>query len=96
MIKQTIALEKVWDDSRYKARMIKQVVEDAVMMTSVFSIKAIGLVIVACHLKFQIDQKGIKSAFLNGYLKEEVYVYLPIGFEDPHIQVMYFNFQGLI
>ena len=28
---------------------------------------------------FQMD---IKSAFLNGYIKEEVYVEQPLGFED--------------
>jgi hypothetical protein len=36
----------------------------------------------ATHHNFKLQQMNIKSAFLNGPLKEEVYVKQPPGFED--------------
>ena len=42
------------------------------------------LLALACHLKFKLYQMNVKSAFLNGFLKEEVYVSQPKGFVDPH------------
>lgn len=36
----------------------------------------------ACSLNFQLFQMDIKSAFLNDYINEEVYVKQPSGFED--------------
>ncbi|CAJ2665853.1 unnamed protein product [Trifolium pratense] len=41
------------------------------------------LLAVACILKFKLYQMDVKSAFLNGYLNEEVYVEQPKGFVDP-------------
>ena len=42
------------------------------------------LLALACHLKFKLYQMDVKIAFLNGFLKEDVYVAQPIGFIDPH------------
>ena len=38
------------------------------------------LISLAAQMKWKIYQLDVKSAFLNGYLKEEVYVEQPIGF----------------
>ena len=42
------------------------------------------LLVLACHLKFKLYQMDVKTTFLNGFLKEDVYVAQPKGFIDPH------------
>ena len=42
------------------------------------------LLVLACHLKFKLYQMDVKTAFLNRFLKEDVYVAQPKGFIDPH------------
>ena len=42
------------------------------------------LLALACHLKFKLYQMDVKNTFLNGILKEDVYVAQPKGFIDPH------------
>jgi len=40
------------------------------------------LIAFVAHMKFKLYQVDVKSAFLNGYFKEEVYVMQPPGFEN--------------
>jgi len=51
------------------------------------------LIALACHLRFKLYQMDVKSSFLNGFLKEEVYVAQPKGFVDPHFpnHLLYLN-----
>ena len=51
------------------------------------------LLALACYLKFKLYQIDVKTAFLNGFLKEDVYVAQPKGFIDPHFpdHVLYFK-----
>ena len=42
------------------------------------------LLALACHLKFKHYQMDIKTAFLNGFLKEDIYMAQPKGLIDPH------------
>ena len=42
------------------------------------------LLALACHLKFKLYQMDVKTRFLNGFLKEDVYVAQPKGFIDPY------------
>ncbi|GKB99018.1 gag-pol polyprotein [Tanacetum coccineum] len=41
-------------------------------------------VVYVAHKSFPVYQKDVKTSFLNGPLKEEVYVNQPYGFVDPH------------
>ena len=40
------------------------------------------LIAFAAHMNFKLFQMDVKTTFLNGYLKEEVFVEQPLGFED--------------
>ena len=65
--------------------------ETFTLVARIESIKV--LFALACHLKFKLYQMDVKSAFLNGFLKEEVYVAQPKGFIDPQFpdHVLYLN-----
>ena len=43
----------------------------------------------ACQLKFKLYKMDVKTAFLNGLLKEDFYVAQPKGFIDPDFPIMY-------
>ena len=43
---------------------------------------------------FQLFQRDVNSAFLNGHIEEEVYVRRPLGFENPNL-IMFLNFENL-
>jgi hypothetical protein len=51
------------------------------------------------HHSFKLFQMDVKSAFLNGPIKEEVYVEQPLGFEDDrypdHVYKLYKVLYGL-
>ncbi|CAM8982124.1 unnamed protein product [Rhodiola kirilowii] len=48
------------------------------------------LLALACHLKFKLFWMDVKSAFVNGFLNEEMYVAQPKRFEDtPHPTYVY-------
>ena len=42
------------------------------------------LLALVCHLKFKLYQMDVKTTFLNGIFKEDVYIAQPKGFIDPH------------
>jgi hypothetical protein len=46
----------------------------------------------ATHHDFKLYQMDVKNSFLNGPIKEEVYVKQPPGFEDENILTMCINF----
>lgn len=54
------------------------------IFSPVTRMEAIRLLIAfAAHMEFTLYQMDVKSAFLNGYLKEEVYVHQHLDFETP-------------
>nr|GEZ58005.1 retrovirus-related Pol polyprotein from transposon TNT 1-94 [Tanacetum cinerariifolium] len=75
---------------RNKARLLAQghIQEEGINYKEVFSpvarIGAIRLFLAyGSFVGFMVYQIDVKSAFLHGTIEEEVYVYQPLGFEDP-------------
>ncbi|GKA23356.1 putative ribonuclease H-like domain-containing protein, partial [Tanacetum coccineum] len=75
---------------RNKARLVTQgyTQEEGIDYDEVFApvarIEAIRLFLAYASFKdFVVYQMDVKSAFLYGKIKQAVYVYLPLGFEDP-------------
>nr|GEV91190.1 putative ribonuclease H-like domain-containing protein [Tanacetum cinerariifolium] len=79
-----------WIESMNKARLVAQgyTQEEGIDYEEVFAlverIEAIRLFLAyASFMGFMVYQIDVKSAFLYGTIKEEVYVCQPLGFEDP-------------
>ena len=84
--------------TRNKARLVVQGYnqEEGIDYEETFApvarIEAIRILIAfAAHMEIKLYQMDVKSAFLNGYLKEEVYVMQPPGFENINFLTMFSN-----
>ena len=74
---------------RNKARLVVQGYnqEEGIDFNETFApvarIEAIRLLFAfACHMNFKLFQMDVKSAFINGFIQEEVFVEQPPDFED--------------
>ena len=93
IIRTTWVFQNKLDESgtvtRNKARLVVQGYnqEEGIDYEETFApvarIEAIRILIAfAAHMEIKLYQMNVKSTFLNGYLKEEVYVKQPPGFEN--------------
>ena len=79
--------EIVRNKSRLEAQGYTQVegIDFDESFTPVARLESIQILLsIACIINFKLYQMGIKSAFLKGFLNEEVFVEQPKGFQDPH------------
>ena len=79
--------EIVRNKSRLEAQRYTQVegIDFDESFTPVARLESIQILLsIACIINFKLYQMGMKSAFLNGFLNEEVFVEQPKGFQDPH------------
>ena len=53
------------------------------------------LLIFASFMNFKLYQMDVKSAFLNGFIQEEVYVEQPPSFKSFEFLTMFLNFQKI-
>ena len=74
----------------YKARLVAkgfsqvQGVDYDETFSPVAMLKSVRIMLaIAAFFDYEIWQMGVKTAFLNGFLKEEVYMMQPKGFVDP-------------
>ncbi|GJY64858.1 retrovirus-related pol polyprotein from transposon TNT 1-94 [Tanacetum coccineum] len=69
--------------SRNKARLVAQSYNQQEGIDLVARLESIRILLAyACALDFKLFQMDVKSAFLNGFINEEVYVAQPLGFID--------------
>ena len=79
--------EIVRNKSRLEAQGYTQVegIDFDESFTPVARLESIQILLsIACIINFKLYQMGMKSALLNGFLNEEVFVEQPKGFQDPH------------
>ena len=82
-------MDKLGNVVRNKTRLVAQGYnqEKGIDFDEIFAlvarIEAIRLLLVfACHMNFKLFQMDVKSAFLNGFIQEKMYVEQPPSFED--------------
>jgi len=85
-----IKTDKDGNVSVYKARLVakgfRQVhgIDYDETFSPVVMIRSIRIILaIAAYYDYEIWQMDVKTAFLNGYLEENVYMMQPEGFEDP-------------
>ncbi|GJY37343.1 retrovirus-related pol polyprotein from transposon TNT 1-94 [Tanacetum coccineum] len=96
--KNVINMKRIWKNKhdeentviRNKARLVakgyaqKEGIDFEESFAPVARLEAVRLFVVyAAHKSFPVYQMDVKTAFLYGPLKEEVYVNQPDGFDDP-------------
>ncbi|GKF49927.1 gag-pol polyprotein [Tanacetum coccineum] len=80
-IKEAMA-QTIWKDD-YKAK-VEEGIDFEESFAPIARLEAVRIFIAhAAHKSFPIYQMDVTTAFLNGPLKEEVYVAQPEGFVDP-------------
>ena len=82
-------LDETGQITRNKARLVakgynqEEGIDYEETFAPVTRLEAIRILLAFASMKgFKLYQMDVKSAFLNGYIKEEVYVEQPPGFED--------------
>jgi len=85
---------------RNKARLVAQGYnqQEGIDFTETFApvarLEAIGIMhSFATHKDIKFFQMDVKSAFLNGFIEEEVYVRQPPNFKDYTLPTMFSNFK---
>ncbi|GKG37526.1 retrovirus-related pol polyprotein from transposon TNT 1-94, partial [Tanacetum coccineum] len=72
-----------WQDCN-QAKVVMEGIDFGKSFALVARLEAVRIFVAyASHKSFPIYQMDVKTAFLNGLLKEEVYVAQPDGFVDP-------------
>nr|GEV44167.1 hypothetical protein [Tanacetum cinerariifolium] len=77
-------LEQVIGNPSQSVRTRRQLESDAEMCMFALTVGSCKVVYCVAHKSFTIYQMDVKTAFLYGPLKEEVYVNQPHGFVDPY------------
>ena len=92
-------LDKQGTITRNKARLVVQGynqeegIDHEETFAPVARIETIRILIAfTAHMEFKLYQMDVKSVFLNGYLKEEVYVMQPPGFENSEFPIYCDNY----
>nr|GEW39307.1 reverse transcriptase domain-containing protein [Tanacetum cinerariifolium] len=79
-------MQKVWVlvDLSYEKKLLVEGIDYEEVFAPVARIEAIRLFLAyASFMGFMVYQMDVKRAFLYGTIEKEVYVYQPLGFEDP-------------